>query len=803
MVKNLNELNPIYMMANSGARGSFAQLRQLAGMRGLMANPKGEIIERPIKANFMEGLSVLEYFISTHGARKGLADTALRTADSGYLTRRLVDVSQDVIIREENCKTKEFVELPLFLPDGLNKSVAGRIAAEDVHKPLASGKPGKTVVASKGEEITVPRLRQIVEELGDEIAEDFSVPVRSVLKCKAETGVCRQCYGTFLATGELSEIGDAVGIIAAQSIGEPGTQLTMRTFHTGGVAGADITHGLPRVVEIFEARNPKGAAALAEVAGTVALEETERQLRITVVADTGNEEDDFSVLVPRRTRLSVAQGEHVEAGDALHEGSISPSDLLRLKGYTETELYLVGEVQKVYKSQGVEIHDKHIELIVRQMLKKVRVENNGDTDLLPGQLVDKIVLDRENARVKKEKKEQATSEPLILGITKASLATESFLSAASFQETTKVLTDAVDRGQGRPAARAEGERHHREADPGSDGPEAVQDDRDRPVRQGAGERARAPADRGAAPRGARGDRQRRLRRPRRARPRLRRRAGDDQTAAPSRARTSRPRRCRRSTRRSMTSPGETKPDRSQAILGQLKRVVPVAVKRPVQRALPDRYKRYFDPDWHRKTIRRNVGHWDYLGKLQLDYLVERGLKPEHHLLDVGCGPLRAGVHFIAYLEPGHYSGVDKRGDVLETARMVELPRYGVEDKEPQLLATDHFEFGKLGRKFDYAIAQSVFTHLPLNSIIRCLVEIGRVLNPGGKFYATIYENPHGKLYLDDIKQNETGTSHYDYDLYHYDLDALRYACEGTGLSFAYEGEFEHPNNQKMVVFTKD
>jgi DNA-directed RNA polymerase subunit beta' len=447
MVDNLNELNPIYMMANSGARGSFAQLRQLAGMRGLMANPKGEIIERPIKANFMEGLSVLEYFISTHGARKGLADTALRTADSGYLTRRLVDVSQDVIIREENCKTKEFVELPLFLPDGLNKSVAGRIAAEDIHKPLASGKPGKTVVASKGEEITVRRLREMVEELGDEIAQDFSVPVRSVLKCKAETGVCRQCYGTFLATGELSEIGDAVGIIAAQSIGEPGTQLTMRTFHTGGVAGADITHGLPRVVEIFEARNPKGAATLAEVAGTVGLEETERQLRITVIADTGNEEDDFSVLVPRRTRLSVAQGEHVEAGDALHEGSISPSDLLRLKGYTETELYLVGEVQKVYKSQGVEIHDKHIELIVRQMLKKVRIENNGDAELLPGQLVDKIVLERENARVKKAKKEQATSEPLILGITKASLATESFLSAASFQETTKVLTDAAIEGK--------------------------------------------------------------------------------------------------------------------------------------------------------------------------------------------------------------------------------------------------------------------------------------------------------------------------------------------------------------------
>jgi DNA-directed RNA polymerase subunit beta' len=447
MVDNLDRTNPIAMMADSGARGSFAQLRQLAGMRGLMANPKGEIIERPIKANFMEGLSVLEYFISTHGARKGLADTALRTADSGYLTRRLVDVSQDVIIREEDCKTKEHVELPLFLPDGLNKSVAGRIAAEDVYKPLATGKPGKTLVITKGEEISVPRLREIVAELGDDLADDFAIPVRSVLKCTADTGVCRKCYGTFLATGELAEIGDAVGIIAAQSIGEPGTQLTMRTFHTGGIAGADITHGLPRVVEIFEARNPKGAAVLSEIEGTVGIEETERQLRITVVADSGNEEDDFSILVPRRTRLSVVHGQRVEAGDALHEGSIAPADLLRLKGYTATELYLVGEVQKVYKSQGVEIHDKHIELIVRQMLKKVRVDNNGDTDLLPGQLVDKLVLDRENARVKKEKKDQATDEPLILGITKASLATESFLSAASFQETTKVLTDAAIEGK--------------------------------------------------------------------------------------------------------------------------------------------------------------------------------------------------------------------------------------------------------------------------------------------------------------------------------------------------------------------
>jgi DNA-directed RNA polymerase subunit beta' len=259
--------------------------------------------------------------------------------------------------------------------------------------------------------------------------------------------VCQACYGTFLATGEMSEIGDAVGIIAAQSIGEPGTQLTMRTFHTGGIAGADITHGLPRVVEIFEARNPKGAAQLAEIGGTVAIEETERQIKLTILPESGNEDEEKSYTVPRRTRLLVAHGQVVEAGDALHEGSINPADLLRLKGYTAIELYLVGEVQKVYKSQGVEIHDKHIELIVRQMLKKVRVDNAGNTDLLPGQLVDKIVLDRENARVKKLKKEQATSEPLILGITKASLATESFLSAASFQETTKVLTDAAIEGK--------------------------------------------------------------------------------------------------------------------------------------------------------------------------------------------------------------------------------------------------------------------------------------------------------------------------------------------------------------------
>ena len=524
MVDNLDELNPIAMMADSGARGSFAQLRQLAGMRGLMANPKGEIIERPIKANFMEGLSVLEYFISTHGARKGLADTALRTADSGYLTRRLVDVSQDVIIREEDCKTKEYVELPLFLPDGLNKSVAGRIVAEDVYKPLANGKPGKTLVAAKGEEITMPRLREIVAELGDDIADDFSIPVRSVLKCKADTGVCRKCYGTFLATGELAEIGDAVGIIAAQSIGEPGTQLTMRTFHTGGIAGADITHGLPRVVEIFEARNPKGAAVLAEIDGTVAIEETERQLRITVVADSGNEEDDFSILVPRRTRLSVVHGQRVEAGDALHEGSIAPADLLRLKGYTATELYLVGEVQKVYKSQGVDIHDKHIELIVRQMLKKVRVENNGDTEL-PAGPARRQARPRPRERPREEGEEGAGDRRAAHSRHHEGVARDGVVPLRRLLPGDDEGADRRrDRGQGRPAARAEGERHHREAHPGRDRVEALPDDRDRPVLEGAGERARPAADRGAAPRCARGDRLRRLRRSHGSQLRLRQRS---------------------------------------------------------------------------------------------------------------------------------------------------------------------------------------------------------------------------------------------------------------------------------------
>jgi DNA-directed RNA polymerase subunit beta' len=437
MNRNLHELNPVFMMANSGARGSFKQIRQLAGMRGLMANPKGEIIERPIKSNFMEGLSVLEYFISTHGARKGLADTALRTADSGYLTRRLVDVSQDVIIREDDCGTTEHVDIPVRLPDGTvnRSSLIGRVIATDT-------KLGKLKLAA-GEEISGAKLRQIADA-GE--GKDVAIPVRSVLKCVAPIGVCRTCYGWSMATGKMSEIGDAVGTIAAQSIGEPGTQLTMRTFHTGGVAGADITHGLPRVVELFEARKPKAAATLSEIGGTVAVLESERGYTVTVTPkDDGQDAKEHAF--PRRTRLRVADGEVITPGTPLNEGPLAPTELLDLRDDIETARYLVAEVQEVYKSQGVEIHDKHIELIVRQMLKKVRIETPGDSDFLPGELVDRPVLARRNRALAAAKAEAPTTTQLILGITKASLATQSFLSAASFQETTKVLTDAAIEGK--------------------------------------------------------------------------------------------------------------------------------------------------------------------------------------------------------------------------------------------------------------------------------------------------------------------------------------------------------------------
>jgi DNA-directed RNA polymerase subunit beta' len=452
MTDNLDELNPIYMMANSGARGSFQQIRQLAGMRGLMANPKGEIIERPIKANFQEGLTVLEYFISTHGARKGLADTALRTADSGYLTRRLVDVAQDVIIRQEDCGTEEFIEMPVsklevdpetrrLRPTGEpNDNLIGRVAAQDIKT-----KRGRVIVEA-GVEIDRAELADLVEAWSDDTAKGsaITVQVRSVLKCQAPTGVCQACYGRSLATGKLAQIGDAVGIIAAQSIGEPGTQLTMRTFHTGGVAGADITHGLPRVVELFEARKPKGLAKIAEVGGKVSIEETDKSTTV-VVTDQGGEEHRNTF--PRRTLLFVEQGQKIEPGKQLNEGSLYPHELLAIRGRTETELYLVREVQEVYKSQGVDINDKHIELIVRQMMKKVRVDQKGDTDLLPGQFVDRFDYARVNQAVIDAGGEAAQAEEIILGITKASLNTDSFLSAASFQETTKVLTDAALEGK--------------------------------------------------------------------------------------------------------------------------------------------------------------------------------------------------------------------------------------------------------------------------------------------------------------------------------------------------------------------
>jgi DNA-directed RNA polymerase subunit beta' len=441
MIENFDKLNPIYMMADSGARGSFKQIRQLAGMRGLMANPKGEIIERPIKANFVEGLSVLEYFISTHGARKGLADTALRTADSGYLTRRLVDVAQDVIIREADCGAKEFIEMSVWGEGGEpNDDLVGRIAAEEI-----ATKRGRTLVA-QGAEVGLAELADIVQSFSDDHDKgvDVKVPVRSVLKCEAPSGVCQACYGRAMATGALAQIGDAVGIIAAQSIGEPGTQLTMRTFHTGGVAGADITHGLPRIVELFEARKPKGLAKIAEQDGTISIEETDKALTVTITDQAG---DEHKHSFPRRTRLFVSAGDRIKAGTQLNEGSLYPHELLAIRGRTETEQYLVKEVQEVYKSQGVDINDKHIELIVRQMLKKVRVDQKGDTDYLPGQFVDRFEFARVNEEISKNKGETAQYEDIILGITKASLNTDSFLSAASFQETTKVLTDASLEGK--------------------------------------------------------------------------------------------------------------------------------------------------------------------------------------------------------------------------------------------------------------------------------------------------------------------------------------------------------------------
>ncbi|MGI6551698.1 MAG: DNA-directed RNA polymerase subunit beta' [Bacillota bacterium] len=438
LMDSLDKFNPVFMMATSGARGGVQQIRQLAGMRGLMADPSGKIIDLPIKANFREGLTVLEYFISTHGARKGLADTALRTADSGYLTRRLVDVAQDVIVREDDCGTDASVEVTEIregqeVIEKFEERIIGRYAGEDVIHPET-----KEVIVAYNEMIDVDEARAIQE------AGITSVKIRSVLTCKTRYGVCSKCYGKNLATGRPVEIGEAVGIIAAQSIGEPGTQLTMRTFHTGGVAGDDITQGLPRVEELFEARKPKGQAIIAEVDGQVDITVNKGRREIIVTTRDG---EIHHYQVPYGSRVKVAVGDYVEAGDELTEGSVNPHDLLKVKGLRGVQLYLLREVQRVYRMQGVDINDKHIEVMIRQMLRKVKVEDAGDTDLLPGSLVDVFELDDENRRILELGGEPAKAKPVLLGITKASLATDSFLSAASFQETTRVLTEAAIKGK--------------------------------------------------------------------------------------------------------------------------------------------------------------------------------------------------------------------------------------------------------------------------------------------------------------------------------------------------------------------
>jgi DNA-directed RNA polymerase subunit beta' len=440
MEKSLSAIafNPIDMMVDSGARGNSQQIRQIAGMKGLVSNPRGEMIPRPIKSSFREGLSVLEYFISTHGARKGLADTALRTADSGYLTRRLVDVAQELIVREDDCGSVRGIWIEGVVPDGpgkrsyLETRVNGRITLEPITLSDKSKIDAGTVLTE-----------ELVSRLRDDPSVD-RIRVRSVLTCEAEQGICVACYGESLATGEMIELGEAVGVIAAQSIGEPGTQLTMRTFHTGGIVGEDITHGLPRVVELFEARTPKGAAVLARHSGVVRVEEDESGRRITVVADDGEE---HTVLVAQRAHLEVVDGQEVGAGDALVEGPKDPKELLEVKGIRETQQYLVEEVQKVYRDQGVSIHDKHIELIVRQMLRRVLVAEPGDASFLPGERVDNRAYAEVNRQLVQDGKRPAEGRPELMGITKASLATESWLSAASFQETTRVLTEAAIEGK--------------------------------------------------------------------------------------------------------------------------------------------------------------------------------------------------------------------------------------------------------------------------------------------------------------------------------------------------------------------
>ena len=449
LLDGLDKYNNIFMMADSGARGSDKQIKQLAGMRGLMADTTGRTIELPIKSNFREGLDVLEYFMSAHGARKGLSDTALRTADSGYLTRRLVDVSQDLIIREVDC-VEEGAEIPgmyvrAFMDgkeeiESLQERITGRYVCETIYD-----KDGNVIVKAN-HMVTPKRAEQVmkfgVNKDGGPITE---VKIRTILSCKSHIGVCAKCYGANMATGEPVQVGEAVGIIAAQSIGEPGTQLTMRTFHTGGVAGGDITQGLPRVEELFEARKPKGLAIITEIKGVATLKDTKKKREIIVTDNESGESKTY--LIPYGSRIKIQDGDYLEAGDELTEGSVNPHDILRIKGVRAVQDYMIREVQRVYRLQGVEINDKHVEVIVRQMLKKIRIENNGDTEFLPGTLVDVLDFEEENEKLIKEGKEPADGKQVMLGITKASLATNSFLSAASFQETTKVLTEAAIKGK--------------------------------------------------------------------------------------------------------------------------------------------------------------------------------------------------------------------------------------------------------------------------------------------------------------------------------------------------------------------